>query len=130
MNLVKEGTAAVVGLASGALETQAPVALGGQSFGVSTILEAVAFVGGTAMQFLSPYTAANIVDGAVDGSIALLGRRAGKWVMTQTGTPSAMIGGMRAFNMPMLAGPGGRAMNGAARSQVGSISNLSRYSIT
>lgn len=75
MNLVQAGSAGGVGLISGVLESQPAINLGGQSVAASMLAEIAAVAGGTVLQFVSPYTMPSVVDGLVDGGIALLARR-------------------------------------------------------
>lgn len=89
LNLIQVASAGAVGLASAMLEppTLAPLVLGGQTVSYGFIAEGVGLVGGVAMQFLSPYTAPSIIDGVVDGSVALLARRITG--MVKAGVPAA-----------------------------------------
>lgn len=82
MNLVRSGGAAAVGLASGVLNPAviAPLDLGGTQIGWDFVTEGVGLAAGSVLQIMSPFTAPDLVDGVVAGSIALLGRRAGAYV--------------------------------------------------
>jgi hypothetical protein len=129
MNLARTGTAGVLGLASGALTppTVAPIVITStMSVEAGTILEAVALVGGAVMQFASPYSVPDIVDGLVDGGVALLLRRGGIWAMKAVKPAAAYLG---AYAQP--AGLYGAHAYGAmaspcARGVVGGVADVSR----
>ena len=129
MNLTRTGTAAVVGVGSGAIASQniAPLNLGGQSIGYDTVFELVATLGGAAMQFLSPFTAANVVDGAVDGGIALLAARGTKMAMGQISAGGYAAHRVGAFAAPQLSA-GSRPFN--YRGQIGSIVGVPKTKLT
>ncbi len=137
MNLARVGTAAVLGLASGALTPNVKAGIPALQISADvaieygTILEAVALVGGAIMQFASPYSIPDVVDGLVDGGAALLMHRAGTFGMKQAfpyavgGYASAgrmangYIGGASPWNM--AASP---CVGAAARPAAGNISGL------
>lgn len=104
MNLVQVGGAAAAGLLSGVLESQAPVVIGGQSLPASAIAEGVAVIGGAALQMFMPYTMPALVDGLVDGGVALLAKRIVKM---------AVPAGTGSYSFPMATRVG--ALNGGAR---------------
>lgn len=127
MNLVRIGSSAVVGVASGALENRTPLVLGTTSVRWSTVAEGVALVGGAVMQLLSPFTMANMVDGLVDGGVALLAARGTKYAMAQTGA-GAMYGAHYGahYGSPYLANPAaayGGLASPCARGAVGNVGN-------
>lgn len=111
LNIVRIGTAAVVGAASGGLDSDPTrhLDLGDPTkptvIMYGTILEAVALIGGAAMQLMMPFMAANIADGAVDAGAALLAARGVKQVMTEKPPvsqymyPSRMAGALSAGNV-------------------------------
>ncbi len=96
MNLVRTGAALGIGVASEMLDPAriAPLSLAGQTIGYDAIVEAVAVVGGSVMQFMAPYTWPSVVDGLVTGGIALLGRRATQAVIARPATPIKVGGYM------------------------------------
>jgi hypothetical protein len=102
LNVVRSGTAGVLGIASGALASQPALTITtGVSLSPSSIAEGVGFVLGAGLQFLSPMTMPNLADGLVDGGLALLLRRGAAYFMAKatggtypgpggyTATPSA-----------------------------------------
>lgn len=80
----------------------------------ATVAEAVGFVGGAMMQQFMPYTVPDIVDGVVDGAIALLGRRGAELVLKNTTgkvpVAPSMLPGINAN--PMLSAGWSRAQVG------------------
>jgi len=129
MNLARTGSAAVVGVVSGGLEAKTtPVDLGDTKISWGTIAEAAAVVVGGGMQLMAPYMAPNIVDGLVDGGIALLASRGAQYALAQMAPPAAAM-----FASPMhmgaLAGGNGAAANAYAR-PMGNVSRLSRATLT
>jgi len=106
LNIVRIGTAAVVGAASGGLDSDPTrhLDLGDPTkptvIMYGTILEAVALIGGAAMQLMMPFMAANIADGAVDAGAALLAARGVKQAMKPAAAaysyPSRMAGALNA----------------------------------
>ena len=104
MNFVQVGGAAGVGLLSGVLESQPAISLGGQNIPASALAEGVALIGGAVLQFAMPYTMPALVDGVVDGGVALLAKRLTR--MAQSGS------GFAAYS-PMATRIG--ALNGAGR---------------
>lgn len=123
MNLARTGTAAVVGMASAAAESPrlGSIPIVGQNVTYSTLVELLAVVAGGGMQYFSPYTVPNIVDGLVDGGIALLAKRGTERVLSQMASPmfAERIGGR--FVAPALL-PGGMGAYG----QIGSIGGVPR----
>ena len=127
MNLARTATAGVVGVASAALEnTQfSPLSLGSTTkIGYSAIFEVVALLGAVGMQYFSPYTAPNVVDGATDGALALAARRGTKYALHQAspsnyGYPQVASGW--AAGRPQLAAP---SAYGFGRGQIGNSSSL------
>ena len=89
MNLVRGASAGVLGVASGALENQTPLALGGQSIRLSTIVEAVGLVAGAGMPLVAPFTLPNVADGLADGALALLLRRGTVFAISNLGVGAA-----------------------------------------
>ncbi len=124
MNLVRIGSAAVVGVASGALgqmATKPLMAEHPQLTSWSAIAEALALVGGGVLQFVSPFTMPDVVDGIVDGGIALVARRASDYVIGKTKAPAASYAAQAA---------GYLASGMGARGQMSNISGLPHYSLT
>jgi hypothetical protein len=64
----------------------------GVTLEAGTILEAVALLGGAVIQMASPYTMPDVVDGLVDGGVALLLRRGGIQAMKMV-KPAALYSG-------------------------------------
>lgn len=94
MNFVRTGVSAGIGVASGAIAAQGtaipPIALPGLgNVSVDAIVEGVAGIGGAALQLLAPMTLPSVVDGLVDGGLALLGRRV-TFHALKPGTPYPM----------------------------------------
>lgn len=78
MNLVRTGSAALVGLGSGALNNAivpATLHIAGIGVGYDAILEIGALAAGMGLQAFMPQTLPNLADGLVDGGIALTARR-------------------------------------------------------
>lgn len=133
LNIVRSGTSAVVGIASGALSTQPGISIGASlpAISPSAIAEAVALVVGAAAQFLSPATMPNFVDGLVDGGVALLARRGAMHLMLQTSGSTATItpaGGYR-MNGAMYGGvhqasAAGLAGGNGMRPQMSTVGHL------
>lgn len=95
MNLARTGAAGVLGLASGALTppTVAPITItSGVVLEAGTILEIVGLLGGAVLQQASPYTMPDVVDGLVDGGLALLLRRGGIQAMKMVKPAAAYVG--------------------------------------
>lgn len=86
MNFVQVGGAAGVGLLSGVLESQPAVNIGGQNVPASALAEGVALIGGVIAQFAWPYSMPALVDGIVDGGVALLAKRIVRMAAVPTGT--------------------------------------------
>jgi hypothetical protein len=122
MNLVHKGAAAAVGIASAAADNarMAPVSVGGQNVGISTIVELLAVVAGGVAQQFSPYMAPTAVDGIISGGLALVARRGTAHVLAQTASPmfAQRIGGQ--YVAPSLMGGYG------AYGQIGSVSGVPR----
>lgn len=126
MNMVRTGTSAVTGVASGVLASDmvAPLQLGGQVISWATIVESLALIGGLGMQFMSPYTAPNMADGLVDGGAALLAARATVWAMSQGAGGGAAA---YALHMAQRANNPSRAMNAGRRAAIGGGSPVPKY---
>ena len=128
MNLARTGTVAGVGLVSGVLGSikksgaqPALFTLGSAVITYDVAFEAVALVGGALLQFTSPHTMPDVVDGLVDGGAALLFRRAGGWVGGQIpGLSSYAVGGYAAPGL-YNASPWAQASPCAARGAVGGV---------
>jgi len=107
MQLERTASCAAVGLASGIMDKAiAPVALGGQSFSGGTLAEAAALVVGIGMQQFSRFTMPNIVDGVVDGAIALLARRGGIYAAGAMNlTAGGAAGGTFPYALPFRTAP-------------------------
>ncbi|RJO60337.1 MAG: hypothetical protein C4542_09605 [Dehalococcoidia bacterium] len=125
MHLVRTGSAAAVGVASGMLETSsmAPIVLGGFAITPAALVEGLALIGGGALQYFSPFTMPNIVDGVVDGGAALLGRRVGTMVGTRFLSGSAYARGGGSFAPYQVNGAG------AARGYVGSVAGAPKRTL-
>lgn len=130
MNLVRTGTAAGLGVASGVLSDEVrfpPVVIGETSISYGAIAEGVGVVIGAGLQFMSPFTTPNLADGLVDGGAALLGSRLTKWAMTQWAQPAAGAYARRSMGAtrvsPNLAGH-------QASPQIGSVGRVPKYSNT
>jgi len=128
MNMVRTGTCAVAGVASGVLSsgTIQPLNLGGQVVSWAAIAETVALLGGAALQFMSPFTAPSLADGLVDGGAALLAARATAWGMSQTqgngnGNGAAALARR---SSPLLAN---RPMTSNPRAAIGGGSKVPKY---
>lgn len=129
-NISRAATSAAVGVASAAAEsaTLTPIQMGGQAIKYSTIVELLAVLGGAGMQFFSPYTMPNVVDGLVDGGLALVARRGAYAVLKQTMPTNYpmyahRIGG--AYVSPQLSAAGYGAYG-----QIGAVSRVPRRSLT
>ena len=125
MNMVRTGTCAAAGVASGVLSSTQiqPLNLGGQVISWATIAEALALVGGAGMQFMAPFTAPNLADGLVDGGAALLAARATTWAMTQTQDGGNNAAALARRSSAMIAN---RPM-AAARAAIGGGSPIPKY---
>lgn len=91
MNLAGMGGAAGIGLLSSYLYGKPGIDLGTTAapnmIPADLIAEGVAVVGGVALQMLMPYTMPDVVDGVVNGGLALLAKHVGAGVFkTSTGT--------------------------------------------
>ena len=118
LNITRIGTSAVVGAASGAIDPSIDstrvIELGGQVISWSAILEAVALVGGGALQLMSPHLAPNVADGMVDSGAALLAARGTRMALK----PEA-AGARYPARMPALASGVTAPMYG--RAQIGNM---------
>lgn len=128
MNLARTGTVAGVGLVSGVLGSikkagvQTPLfLLGTTAITYDIAFEAVALVGGALLQFTSPNTLPDVVDGLVDGGAALLFRRAGGWVGGQI--PGLSTPAPAGYAAPGIynASPWAQASPCSARGAVGGV---------
>ena len=111
-HLARDGTAAAAGIVSGALSKSgmAAVSLGGMSFGVDTIAESAELAVAVGIQVLSPQTAPDMVQGLMDGSLALVARRVSAYAMTSLGIAKYVAN-------PYAAGNWGHQVNAAERAQ-------------
>ena len=129
MSLSRTGGAVVVGAASAVLAppTVAPLTFGTTVITWSTVAEALALIGGGAMQMLAPFTMPNIADGLVDGGAALLSRRGVLYALALT-RPAALMGvqvGGQAMDAGAYARP---SYNG--RGQVGANAGLPKKTLS
>jgi len=129
LNLERTISSAAVGVASGAVQGSAtpPLSLGGMTLHYSLLLELAAFLGGAAVQMLSPMTMPGIVDGVIDGGAALLGARGTLAVMKKSPTGMGYIGGGQAN--PLLTA-GYRSAPSFARGQIGNVSGVPKRTLT
>lgn len=110
INVPRAATAAAVGILSGAAETQADIVnfpLLGGNVGMDAVVEGVALIGAAALAWLSPQTNPDMVDGAFEGSLALMAKRgvANGLVMAKVplkGTTGRTYMGERAFRANAL----------------------------
>lgn len=125
MNLVRTGTAGVVGVVSGVVSKQfnKSVNLGGQSISYAAIAETGLLVVGAVMQFVSPMTFPQMADGLVDGGAALVLKRATEKLMPAATATGAWYGARQVSGM----GYGSMAAPCAgARGSVGSVSSTGK----
>jgi len=121
LNIIRTGTAAVVGAASGGLDAD-PTRV--WKFGAAgsetvicygTIVEAVALVAGAGLQLMMPFMAPNLADGAVDAGAALLAARGTRIALKPAAAgytyPSRMVGALNA----------GVPANMYSRAQIGNL---------
>ena len=125
-NLVRSGVSAVVGAGSSVADSMGATPLFGINVEYGAFVELGALVVGGAAQAFMPMTAEHAVEGLVDGSLALLAKRTGDYLLAKT-TPTAF------YRAPMVNGYQNRAaMYGGvhnatpARGQTATISNLNR----
>lgn len=88
INWTRSGVAAVLGATSGYIDSQSsmkPFSIAGQTIAMGAAVELAALVAAGAVQFLSPMTMPDIVDGALDGALALVSHRV---VSNSMSTPS------------------------------------------
>lgn len=103
MSLAREGAAGLTGVLSEvALSVQAASAdigvIPNYPFKYDAAFEVAALLAASAVQYFSPMTAQNVVDGVADGAIALLGKRATRFAMSKKSTeaPRSMVGAYQA----------------------------------
>jgi hypothetical protein len=130
MNLVRTGTSAVTGVASGVLSGPqiSPLNLGGTAISWGLIAEAAALVGGAGMQLFMPFTASNLADGMVDGGAALLSSRAALWAMKRQGQSAAFRQSGTRGSMATQVSPG--MISQGARAQVGVTGGTKKLKIS
>lgn len=145
MQMMREGAALGAGILSGVATQQFRNSAGAKPLYDSnpadpnaikvwadTAVEVVAAVGGSAMQYFMPFTAPQVVDGLVDGGLALLARRATMHFMkpaTAAATQAYMgAAAGNAYPAGAWALPGGMPAagmyGGNGRAQVGSVGGL------
>jgi len=141
MNMTRTASAGAIGVVSGVLSSPSvvkiPLDLGGTKISWGTVAEAVAVVGGSMAQYFMPFTAPNIVDGLVDGGIALLGRRGGEYAAAQLAGGTAAGYAVSAARVAPMMGAGGYGGGypalpapSYARGAIGAISRTPRVQIT
>ena len=125
-NLVRSGTSLVVGAGSSVADSFGSTPLFGLNVGYGAFVETGALVLGGAMQAFMPMTAEHAVEGLVDGSLALLAKRTGDYLMTKS--PTSFYRGTPAVNgyQNRAAMYGGVHNATPARGQTATISNLDR----
>jgi len=133
LNLARTGTSAVLGVASGALDSGlvTPLNLGGTVISWATIAEALGLVGGGVLQLAMPDTMPSVGDGLVDGALALLAARGTKYAVVKLRPAAGSYFG--AQRVGALSGNGFGALSGAplySRGQVGIQSRVPKQTIT
>ena len=123
LNLKRTLASGVVGVASGATNAGilgSQLTIGTTNIQYSTVVEAVGLVGGAALQMLMPYAMPDIVDGVVDGSLALLAKRGTELALRGTKTLAAPMYGGQA-NPLLGAGSGQSVPMFGNRAQIGGV---------
>ncbi|RJQ43388.1 MAG: hypothetical protein C4534_08300 [Gaiellales bacterium] len=125
-NIKRTLASGVVGAASGATNAGIlgqQLTIGTTTIQYSTVVEAVGLVGGAALQMLMPYAMPDIVDGVVDGSIALLAKRGTELALRGSKTLAApMYGGGQAN--PLLGAGAAAAQFSGSRAAIGGIGRM------
>lgn len=123
-NLVRSGTSLVVGAGSSVADSFGTTNVFGLNVEYGAFVEAGSLIVGGAMQAFMPMTAEHAVEGLVDGSLALLAKRTGDYLMTKS--PTSFYRGAPAVNGYRGAMYGGVHNATPARGQTATISNMNR----
>ena len=125
-NLVRSGVSAVVGAGSSVADSMGTTPLFGINVDYGAFVELGALVVGGGMQAFMPMTAEHAVEGLVDGSLALLAKRTGDYLLAKSGSNPSYYRGAPAVNGYRAAMYGGVHNATPARGQTATISNLNR----
>ncbi len=130
MNLVRTGSAALVGIGSGVLDNRivpSPINLGGLAVGYDMVFEVGSLVAGVGLQALMPMTLPNLADGLVDGGIALTARRLTVYgVQALTGKTPVLTGYRPAMPYRVNGAMYGGVHGGTPRGATTTLTGLSR----